>query len=320
MNRIQHPGRTPRPFWRRRHFWVGNAHCILVLCTYVLLLISRLIDTAYLTRDSEYLGVILLQVLIFLVPGLVYCKLRGNTFTDRLRLSLPRPSHILFLFAALLALITGCLLISIWTGGIQTLENGFTLYDTFSAKGDDSVGNVIYLLLAYAVLPAVCEEFIFRGVICVTLEPRGLATTVVYSALSFAMLHFNLRHFPVYLFAGLLLCLVLYCTRSLVATVLVHFAYNAFGLFGQPALTRFYVYTGSTELFSFLLTVIFLLSAILLCGEAARIYRVYSRTGVPAPYRVDLPRNELPLRLLGTVFPPIGIVCAVVYLLACIFI
>ena len=113
---------------------------------------------------------------------------------------------------------------------------------------------------------------------------------------------------------------MLYCTRSLVATVLVHLLYNVLGLFGQPALTRFYVYTGSTELFSFLLTVVFLISLVVFCGQAARIYRIYSHTGTPAPYRVDLPREELPLRLLGTVLPPIGIVCVLVYLLACIFI
>ena len=139
MNRIQHSGKRPRSFWRRRHFWVGNAHCILVLATYLLLLLARLIDTAYLTRDSEYLGVILLQVLIFLVPGLVYCKLRGNTFTDRLRLRLPRLSHLPFLLTSLVVLTAGCLLISIWTGGIRTVENSFMLYDTFSA-GNGSGG------------------------------------------------------------------------------------------------------------------------------------------------------------------------------------
>lgn len=318
MNRMQRPSR--RSFWRDRRFWIDNAHALLALSTYLLLLLSRLIDTAWLSRDNEYLGIVLLQVLIFLIPGLIYCKLRGTAFTQRLRLQLPRPSHVLFLISALAVLIFGCLLISITTGGIKTLDDGFTLYDTFSAKGSGGVGEVLYLLLAYAVLPAICEEFIFRGVLCVTLEPRGLFPTVLYSALSFGMLHFEFSHLPVYVFAGLLLCAVLYCTRSLVACVLVHFAYNVFGLFGQPALTGFYRYTESPALFSFLLTFALLLFAIVFCGEASRIYRSYSRTGVPAPYRVDLPRAELPDRLRRTLLPPAGIVCILVYILACIFI
>ena len=319
MNRLQRPHRHKR-FWRDHRFWIDNAHALLVLSTYLLLLFSRLIDTAWLSHDNEYLGVVLLQILIFLIPGLIYCKLRGTAFTERLRLCLPRPSHILFLVSALVVLVSGCLLISIVTGGIGTLDDGFTLYDTFSAKGAGGVGDVLYLLLAYAVLPAICEEFIYRGVLCVTLEERGLLPTVLYSALAFGMLHFEFSHLPVYVFAGLLLCAVLYCTRSLAATMLVHLLYNVFGLFGQPALTTFYRYTDSTALFSFLLTFVFLLSAVVFCGEAARIYRAYSRAGVAAPYRVDLPREELPDRLRRTLLPPVGLVCIVVYILACIFV
>jgi hypothetical protein len=112
----------------------------------------------------------------------------------------------------------------------------------------------------------------------------------------------------------------MYTTRSLLSCVLVHFAFNVFGLFGQPALTRFYLYTGGTELFSFLLTIILLVSAIVFCGEAGRIYRGYARTAQSAPYRVHLPKNELSSRLIKTVFAPASIVCILVYLLACIFI
>ncbi len=318
MKRLHRPSR--RPFWRDRHFWIDNAHCLLALSTYVLLLLSRFLDTALLSRENEYLSVVLLQVMIFLIPGLIYCRLRGSSFTERLRLHLPRPSHVLLLVSALMVLITGGLLISAYTGGIGTLDEGFTLYDTFSAGGGTSAGEVLYLLLAYAVLPAVCEEFVYRGVLCATLEPRGLVPTILYSALSFGMLHFEIRHLPVYIFAGALLCAVLYCTRSLVATTVIHMLYNVFGLFGQPALTRFHRYAGSTALFTFLLTFAFLLFAVIFCSEASRVYRGYAKAGVEAPYRVILPREELPTRLLHTLFPPVGIVCVVVYIIACIFI
>lgn len=313
-------GFSPRHFWRDAQFWIDNAHAVLALCTYLLLLFSRLIDTALLGRDSEYLSIVMLQVMIFLIPGVIFCKLRGANFTERLRLRLPRPSHILLLVASLIALISGTLLISIYTGGIETLDQGFTLYDTFAAGGGSDFSEVAYLVLAYAVLPAICEEFVYRGVLCATLEERGLLPAILFSAVSFGMLHFELSHLPVYIFAGLLLCALMYATRSLLATVIVHFAFNLFGLFGQPALTQFYLYTGSTELFSFLLVVIFLLAAVLFCGEAGRIYRGYARGAQSAPYRVDLPKSELPQRVLHTVFSPVSIVCMAVYLLACLFI
>lgn len=318
MNRLSN--HANRPFFRNVQFWIDNAHALLVLSTYLLLLFSRVIDTALIDRDSQYLSIVLLQVIIFMLPGIIFCRLRGTAFTERLRLRLPRPSHILFLLSALISLIAGTLLISIYTGGIQTLERGFTLYDTFSAGNGDTVTQIAYLILAYAVLPAICEEFVYRGILCATLEERGLLPAIIYSALSFGMLHFELSHLPVYIFAGLLLCAVLYATRSLTACVLVHFAFNLFGLFGQPALTQFYLYTGGNELFSFLLTVIFLFSSIVFCGEAGRIYRAYAKNAQNAPYRVVLPRDELPARLLRTVFAPASILCILVYLLACLFI
>ena len=313
-------GFSRRQFWRDPAFWIDNAHAVLALTTYLLLLLSRLVDTAVLGRDSEYLSIVMLQVMIFLIPGVIFCKLRGTSFTEKLRLRLPRPSQILLLVASLIALISGTLLISIYTGGIETLDQGFTLYDTFAAGGGTDFSEVAYLILAYAALPAVCEEFIYRGVLCATLEERGLLPAILYSALSFGMLHFELSHLPVYIFAGLLLCALMYATRSLASTVLVHFAFNLFGLFGQPALTQFYLYTGSSELFRFLLMVIFLLAAILFCGEAGRIYRGYAKSAQSAPYRVDLPKSELPKRVLHTVFSPVSLVGMVVYLLACLFI
>ena len=81
-------GRPHLPFYRNVQFWIDNAHALLVLSTYLLLLLSRVIDTALLGRDSEYLSIVLLQVMIFLIPGVIFCKLRGGAFTERLRLRL----------------------------------------------------------------------------------------------------------------------------------------------------------------------------------------------------------------------------------------
>ena len=305
--------------WRTRRFWIEHSHSVLVLTTYLLLVLSRLLDTVLLDRENEYLGVILLQLLIFLIPGLIYCKLRGTAFPDKLRLQLPRPAHVLLLIFATLTLIFGALLIGAATGGLSGSEQGFALYDTFLAKDGTSAGEIVYLILAFAVLPAVCEEFVYRGILCAALEERGLSCAVAYSALSFAMLHFDLANFPVYLFAGLLLCAVMYATRSLLAAMLVHFAYNLFGLFGQSAIGSFYAYAGSTKLFTFLLALAFLLSAVLLCGEASRVYRAYAKASVSASYRIDLPRDERKQRLVRTLLGPISLACMGVYLLACIF-
>ena len=65
----------------------------LVLAIYCLLLFTRLIDASVLTRDNEYFAVVVLQIMIFLIPGVIFCKLRGSAFTERLRLHLKQELH-----------------------------------------------------------------------------------------------------------------------------------------------------------------------------------------------------------------------------------
>ena len=47
----------------------ANTAPLLVLAVFVLLYSSRLIDTALLTRENEYVAVIVLQLVIFLMPA-----------------------------------------------------------------------------------------------------------------------------------------------------------------------------------------------------------------------------------------------------------
>ena len=50
---------------RHPRFRENNAPSLLVLCVFVLLTLSRLIDTAIAGREQEYMSMILLQLLIF---------------------------------------------------------------------------------------------------------------------------------------------------------------------------------------------------------------------------------------------------------------
>ena len=47
----------------------ANTAPLLVLGIFVLLLVSRLIDTTLLNRENEYVAVIVLQLIIFLLPA-----------------------------------------------------------------------------------------------------------------------------------------------------------------------------------------------------------------------------------------------------------
>ena len=297
----------------------NHAPSILVLTTFLLLLLSRRIDTAIVDREQEYLSMILLQLLIFVIPGFLYCKLMGSEFTAAIPMQKLRPSHTVFLLSSLVIMITGCLLIGIHTGGLAASERGFSLYETFTANSSSSAGVVLFQLLAFAALPALCEEFVFRGVLLTALRKRGTVAAFAFSALYFAMLHFDFAQLPMYLFSGLLLCVVLRITRSLPAVILLHFLYNVFGLFGQSAMARFYSYSGNDAMFRFILTTLLLIGAALFCSEASRIYHRYAVESLPPPDIPAVPWRALPTVLVRTLFPVAGIACVLIYVIMTVF-
>ena len=292
---------------------------LLVLGNFALLLLSRLIDVLLIDRDNEYLAVVLLQILIFIIPGYLFLRFRGKGYAKRLRLRAPKPEHIFLIAGATGALITGGFLLSVLMGNLSEGQS-FVLYDTFTSRHDGSISGMIYLVLAYAVLPAVCEELIFRSILCAEFEGKGVACAVLVSSVLFSMLHFNLLALPVYLFAGVVLALTMYATRSVFAVMIVHFLYNLFCLFGQSGFADFYVTQSATTLFSILMIAALLLSLAILFGECSRLYRAYATQGLSDEYKPTGKQTGGQLiRHTALAFAsPGAILCVLLYMIICI--
>jgi membrane protease YdiL (CAAX protease family) len=293
---------------------------VVVLATYILLLLSKIIDLTLLNRENEYFSVVILQMMIFLLPAAIWCRFSGEKYTSHLRLKLPALSTVPLMLAAALLMISGGLLLGVLFDGLESLSSNFSLYDTFISKDNGTVTSRLYLLLAYALLPAICEEFVYRGIVCYEYEKGGVTRAIVFSSLFFGLLHFNIINLPVYLFAGAILALTLYATRSLFGAMIVHFLYNLFGLFGQPYMNALYNLASSSAFFVFLVTLIFLISAIVFCAEAARLYKKYLYVGFTADYRkpVNNDKESIKASYLEVIKAPSAIACLVVYILALI--
>lgn len=76
------------------------------------------------------------------------------------------------------------------------------------------------------VLPAICEELVFRGVITNGLSEHGTTIAVVYSALLFALMHQNLQQFFYQLFLGGVMAYIVLKTGSILYTMILHFINN----------------------------------------------------------------------------------------------
>lgn len=288
---------------------------LLVACSFLLLIISRLIDTHLTNRNNELIVVILLQIMIFVIPSIIYGKLQKNRLNKRLRLNPIHRRHVWFVLCVWIVMISGGLLLCILTGGIESLTGKFTLYDTFVAHTKGSFLEIASIVLAYCLLPAFCEELLYRSLLCAEYEKFGAPIAITVSALFFAMLHFSYALFPAYLFLGTVLAAVLYATRSFLAVFLLHTLYNLFCLFGQPYLSAFYVNAGNHKTFVFCLITLFLLFSAFAVGEARKIYHRYAKEKDEPSYPQIISVKEYPKQLLAAIWSPTAAVCAAIFLI-----
>lgn len=293
--------------------------------TFILLLIFKLIDLAIMNKTVENLLVIPFQIIIFLLPAYFFARLKNNDdpldYIMHLRIKVPRTYHIPLMASALPLAVFGTMLTSMIFAGTDSLESGFTLYNTFVSRTGGGFFSDMFLIVAYCVVPAFCEELVFRGILCREYERFNVPMAIFASSVFFALLHFDPSQFPVYLFSGILLSLVMYATGSLLASMTVHLAFNIFGLFGQPYLNAFYEVTGgSSGLFVFLLTTLTLLSASLFCFAAAKCYAARAkRSNIPP--RPIFPKPDKITRIFSDIFiNPFIIFAAVLYIIVAVII
>ena len=286
------PSRPPlqdnagKPEATRRRYDGTLTAPLLVFAVFLLLLAVRLSGPRIFNRDNEYLLLTVVQVLIFMIPAAAYMKL-CHVSAKRLRIYPFGLNHLLLIVSAIVAAASGSLLLSFAASGYESLSGTFTLYGAFASPSGGSAGETVYLIVAYAALPAFCEEILFRALLCSEYEASaGSFSAVVLTSLWFAMLHFDLRSFGVYLFSGILLSLTLYASRSFFAAFAVHFGYNLVSVFGMPFLRTVYDAGGKT-LYFLIIGFLLLISMFVFCGECARLYGSYADGNLSSDYRVE---------------------------------
>lgn len=102
----------------------------------------------------------------------------------------------------------------------------------FSTSGADTVEDVakypLWLALtAFAIIPAVVEEYVFRGVVIGEYLKIETRAAVLISSIFFALLHFSLGSVLYGFFFGCIFALVRIATGNLTYTVVMHLIFNS---------------------------------------------------------------------------------------------
>jgi membrane protease YdiL (CAAX protease family) len=301
-------------------FKASHACPLLVLIICGLLLACRSPGLQESVANGDYLTQIILQFMIFLIPSIIFCRLKSTGYASRLNFRPVGPSTLWIMLLSILIMIAGSWLIRM--GQLTAMLGDVSI--SFSASYQISVETLsegMYASLTFALLPAICEEFVFRSVLFTeyTSEGYGCVTVALITALMFAMIHFDIVQFPIYLWCGLVLSMLTYVTQSVLPAILCHFLYNMYGIFGESYLLTVFRQPQNTVFLLFLLAAIFLVLLIFLLGEAERIFTVYGSCDRQTPSYVTERIKKFPissarlLHSLGAWTSPLFILCIVLF-------
>jgi len=280
------------------------------------------------------MSVVILQFLIFVLPTLFFCKLRSGAdsevrYRSKLRLSVVTGDHVIFLaFAALSLILAGAVMkigLSFLAPRIsETVASApVTAVSYMEVYTTEGAIDTIYAILTFAVLPAVCEEFLFRSVLAAEYEKSGVSCAVIMSAVMFAMLHFNMQMFLVYFVSGLILMLVMYTTRSVFGSMVVHILNNIFSIYFEDYIWKMLSSPQNTAIVVFILAALLLLFLIIMFSEAERIYHNYGVMNVTSSYADTASKKRKsgePNSFVNALISPPFILLAIFFIIACAFI
>jgi sodium transport system permease protein len=176
-------------------------------------------------------GLLASQWLFLALPAVAFAAAGGHDLRRTLALRAPAPRAML---AALLiaaggipiALLIGALQLRLFEGGAESLAGLEALLSATDAR------RALWLLFLVALTPAICEELVFRGVLLQSLGREARAwRAILLSAAIFGAFHLSfetaLRFLPTF-WLGLLLGWVVWHSRSVFASMGMHFVNNAF--------------------------------------------------------------------------------------------
>lgn len=216
-------------FERRKNIKKGSLPTIqeslLILVVALLLMVYA---GGIMSLSHPLMGVIVPQFFIGVLPILACIYIKAD-MREVFSLRLPKAKDIagsvlLVLGVGSLALVVSNILSYLFPGNSESLNEEYL----------DMLEGVSFVpaLLLIALLPAVCEELLFRGYMFTAFKRKmSLAKAIVFVSILFAVSHMSLIKIIPTAMLGVALAYAVHYSRSLFCSALMHFLNNAFSVF-----------------------------------------------------------------------------------------
>ena len=201
----------------------------------------------------------------FMIPAFMFIYLTRNDNRQPLRLEIRlEPETPLVIIAAIGMILPAAYLNSFMVSFIDFSE-------IFASEPLDTPVKILMAFISIAIVPALCEEFLFRGCILSNLLPYGKTTAILASAVLFSLMHGNVAQFFYTFIAGLVLGAVYVETGSIWPCTFIHLFNNFYSIIQQVIYER----AGESEEINI---VIFVMEVMIpAAGLAAGAWLIYAK-------------------------------------------
>jgi len=236
------------------------------------------------------------QFMFLLFPAIFLSMLQGNKFKDAFRIKKPDLA-IFFLSIFGLALIQPFLQVYLMiqnkilfslpfgTDLIRQLKDLFDSLEqtTMNLVTAHNIPEFIFVVFVIAVTPAICEEFLFRGIVFKNFERVSLRRNAMFmTGLIFALFHFHPFNLIPLILLGFYLTFITYYSGSIFTAIACHFlnnfisAYSVFAFgkenFAEPDISGMQLFQfGLLGLVSLVLFVFLLIYIVKLYNKKSQI-------------------------------------------------
>jgi len=173
--------------------------------------------------NNLYILLAFFQLVVILLPALVFMHLTRLSGAVVLKL---KPITILEALLVIMMTVASSLVASVLNTFIIFLLEKIGTVTADNIPAPASIPELWIQVFVIALLPAICEEIFFRGVILGSFESLGLRAAIIVSSFYFALFHFDIRNLLGPFFLGILFAWFCCRTGSILPGILAHFTNN----------------------------------------------------------------------------------------------
>ena len=210
------------------------SYVLQILLQFILMLILQLTSAAdaFLASTGGTCVLLLLNESAILITPLAYSKIRANNLYTQVGFGTKiGVAQILIAIATAFATIMAFSPIAeafVWLVRLS----GYNV-DALTTMQINSAGTLVVGILFMCVLPAICEELLYRGMLSRAFGDNGVVKGILLSAFFFAIMHGNPVQLVHQFFLGAVCAVLYYMTRSIWIPVIVHLCNNLYAVVGS---------------------------------------------------------------------------------------